>query len=102
MRDAERGVHDVGLDYRARGACFDAERACAAVVFDARRVVFEFHVQDKLAEEDPRAVLASDEVRVLAYPTEPRAHGPSLVHRGLRVHADLALSFGHKLSDGVE
>src|SRR5215213_5723401 len=39
VRDAERGVHDVGLDYRGRRAGFEAERAGAAVVFDALGVV---------------------------------------------------------------
>jgi hypothetical protein len=39
---------------------------------------------------------------VLAHPAEPRARGPSLVHHGLDVYADLALRAGPLLPDPGE
>src|SRR5205085_489912 len=102
VRDAARGVEQVRLDDCAGRARLDAKRARAAVVFDARVVRLQLDVEDEFAEEDPRAVFARDEVRVLAYPAQARALGPDLVHRGLRVNANLAARFGREFADEGE
>jgi hypothetical protein len=57
-------------------------------------VVLEFEIEQEFADEDPRAVFARDQIRVLADPAKPRSDSPSLVHQRLNVHAGFALCGG--------
>src|ERR1043165_6369319 len=93
VRDATVRVNDVRLDDCIGRAGFDAERASSAMVLHLLRVAIRLKAQEQFPEEDPGAVGARDEVRVLAYPAKPCARGPGFVHQGLNVHANFSFRF---------
>src|SRR5437868_10787369 len=65
-------------------------------------VVIKFYRKQQLAEKNPRAIFARDEVSVLADPAQARARRPDLIHHRRRIHANLAFDIWHALSDPIE
>src|SRR5256885_16422911 len=73
--DAASRIQPPGGDDRTGGAGRDARLAAAAVGAGAL-IHRQRQVRQDLAEKEPRAALACDEVGVLADPAEPRVAGP--------------------------
>src|SRR5438046_1261933 len=84
--DAAPRVQPPGGDDRTGGAGGDARLAAAAVGAGAL-IHRQRQVRQDLAEKEPRAPLARDEVGVLADPAEPGIAGQRLLEHRRRVHA---------------
>src|SRR5258708_15644637 len=56
--------------------------------------MFEFKIQEQLADKNPRSIFLRNQVCVLTHPAKPRAHGPGFVHCRLNIDADFAFSLG--------
>ena len=95
--DAAPRIDPVRPDERLRRAGVEAARAAsrnAALV--GRRIGLELEAGQDHAEEQPAAMLAADEVGVLALPADPRRLGERLLHHRRGVDEDLQL--GRRLS----
>src|SRR5258706_4846427 len=90
VRNALSRIHYVWLYDSAGWTGIKTEGARTTLVGDFFVRVFKIQIQQQLADENPRAILARDQIRVLAHPTQPGANGPGLIHHWLDVDANFA------------
>src|SRR6185437_4977308 len=89
--DAARGIEAIGRGERRGRADIEAAPALAAVI-PVRRVRRQVEGEIDLAEKEPGAELARDEVGVLALPAEPGRFGERLFHDRRGVDENLELT----------